>query len=118
MHFEEKYEDVLQNLESGKMFAFFENSCLNGSINEQGKNQVMNDRIVSNPKILGGKPCVSGTRIPVYMVLELVENGTSFEEIRSKFYPQLVEEDIKACITYARQIIQNEEVNIVLEQAA
>jgi uncharacterized protein (DUF433 family) len=57
----------------------------------------MNDRIAVNPKVLGGKPCVKGTRIPVYMVLELVEAGISFNEIRTKFYPQLSEEDIKAC---------------------
>jgi len=78
----------------------------------------MNDHIVVNPKVLGGKPCVKGTRIPVYMVLELVEAGISFNDIRTKFYPQLSEEDIKACIAYARQIVQNEEVHFVLEQAA
>jgi uncharacterized protein (DUF433 family) len=78
----------------------------------------MDDRIVSNPKILGGKPCVKGARIPVYMVLELVEAGIPFDEIRTKFYPQLGDEDIKACITYARQIVQNEEVHLVLKQAA
>jgi uncharacterized protein (DUF433 family) len=78
----------------------------------------MNDRIAVNPKVLGGKPCVKGTRIPVYMVLELVEAGISFNEIRTKFYPQLSDEDIKACIAYARQIVQNEEVHFVLEQAA
>jgi len=77
----------------------------------------MNDRIASNPKILGGKPCVKGTRIPVYMVLELVEAGISFEEIRAKYYPQLSDEDIKASIAYARQIVQNEEVHFVLEPA-
>ncbi len=58
----------------------------------------MNDRIVSTPQILGGKPCVKGTRIPVYMVLELVEAGISFHEIRAKYYPQLLEDDIRACI--------------------
>ncbi len=76
----------------------------------------MNDRIVSNPKVLGGKPCVKGTRIPVYMVLELVEAAIPFSEIRTRFYPQLSEEDIKACVAYARQIVQNEEVHFVLEK--
>lgn len=78
----------------------------------------MNDRIVSNPQVLGGKPCVRGTRIPVHMVLELVEAGISFDEIRAKYYPQLAEADIKACIAYARQIIQNEEVHFAFEPAA
>lgn len=77
----------------------------------------MNDRIVVNPKVLGGKPCVKGTRIPVYMVLELVEAGISFHDIRIKFYPQLSEEDIKACIAYACQIVQNKEVHLAIEQA-
>lgn len=78
----------------------------------------MNDRIVSNPQILGGKPCVKGTRIPVYMVLELIEAGIPFHEIRAKYYPQLSEEDIRACIAYARQIVQNEEIHFAFEQAA
>ncbi len=77
----------------------------------------MNDRIVSNPKVLGGKPCVKGTRIPVYMILELIEAGIVFEEIRTKYYPQLSDEDIKACIAYARQIVQNEEIHLLLEPA-
>lgn len=78
----------------------------------------MIDRIFSNPNVLAGKPCVKGTRIAVYMVLELVEAGLSFNEIRTKFYPQLSEEDIKACISYARQIVQNEEVHLAVEAAA
>ena len=65
----------------------------------------MTNRIVSNPNILGGKPCIAGTRIPVHMVLELVEAGVSFDEIRTKFYPQLSTGDIQACIAYARQIV-------------
>ena len=77
----------------------------------------MNDRIVVNPKVLGGKPCVKGTRIPVYMVLELVEAGVSFDVIRTNFYPRLSDENIKACIAYARQITQNEEVHLAIEQA-
>lgn len=77
----------------------------------------MTNRIVSNPNILGGKPCIGGTRIPVYMVLELVEAGVSFDEISTKFYPQLSTTDIQACIAYARQIVQNEDVHLVIEQA-
>jgi uncharacterized protein (DUF433 family) len=77
--------------------------------------ELMISRIVSNPNILGGKPCVKGTRIAVYMVLELVEAGISFDEIRAKYYPQLSKEDIKACISYAREIVQNEEVHLVPE---
>lgn len=78
----------------------------------------MTDRIVSNPNILGGKPCIAGTRIAVHMVLELVEAGVSFDEICTKFYPQISIDDMKACIAYARQIIQNEDVHLVSEHVA
>jgi uncharacterized protein (DUF433 family) len=51
------------------------------------------------------------------MVLELVEAGISFDQIRTKYYPQLSEEDVKACVAYARKIVQNEDVHLVLEPA-
>lgn len=38
-------------------------------------------RIVVDPRVHFGQPCVAGTRIPVYAVLELVEAGIPFEEI-------------------------------------
>ena len=47
-----------------------------------------------------------------------MEASIFFDEIRAKFYPQLSEEDIKACIAYARQIVQNEEVHFGLEHVA
>ncbi len=78
----------------------------------------MNDRIVSNPKVFSGKPCIKGTRIPVYMILELVEVGISFHEICTQYYPQISEDDIKACVAYARLLIQNEEFHFVFEQSA
>ena len=68
-----------------------------------------NHRIASDPQILHGKPRVRGTRIAVSMVLELVEAGIPFSEIRTKYYPQLTDEDIKACISYARQLIEDAE---------
>jgi uncharacterized protein (DUF433 family) len=44
-----------------------------------------------------GKPCVAGTRIPVKDVLELIQEGIGFKEIKKKYYPDLEIEDIKAC---------------------
>ncbi len=76
----------------------------------------MNQKIVSDPKILHGKPRVRGTRIAVSMVLELVETGISFSEIRAKYYPQLTDEDITACIAYARQLIEDEEIYFAHEE--
>jgi uncharacterized protein (DUF433 family) len=59
----------------------------------------MERRIVVNPQIHFGKPCVAGTRIPVQSVLELVHEGLSFAQIVQDYYPDLKQEDIQACIT-------------------
>ena len=42
---------------------------------------MIDDRIEINPKKMGGKPVIKGTRIPVYFILELLANGWSFEDI-------------------------------------
>ncbi|MBI4311923.1 MAG: DUF433 domain-containing protein [Chloroflexi bacterium] len=57
-------------------------------------------RITINPEIHGGRPCVAGTRIPVYMVQELLRSGASVEEIPKDYYPNLTPEDIQACAGY------------------
>ena len=66
------------------------------------------ERIVRIPGVLGGKPVIQGTRIPVDMILERLavdlELQTLFED-----YPDLTEEDIKACIAYAKEIVEDEE---------
>ena len=76
------------------------------------------ERITVNPKILGGKPCVRGTRIPVTMILELLEDGLSFDEIIRNYYPQLQREDIQACLEYAKVVVDGEEVHFIQDIAA
>jgi uncharacterized protein (DUF433 family) len=68
----------------------------------------MGERIEVNPKILGGKPVIKGTRIPLYLILELLSAGYDFKRI-IKAYPTLKEEDIKAAVDYAVQIVKNQE---------
>jgi len=70
------------------------------------------DRIVVNPKIHFGKPCVANTRITVENVLELIQENIPFEEIIQKYYPDLELEDVKACVKYATDIISREEIHI------
>lgn len=65
--------------------------------------------ITSDPGILGGKPVVKGTRIAVYLVLDLLSEGHSFDDILA-LYPHLTHEDIKACIKYAAKVCQTTEV--------
>jgi uncharacterized protein (DUF433 family) len=77
----------------------------------------MFDRISVDLDICGGKPCVKGTRIPVTAVLELLEDGVTFDEILTDYYPGLSIEDMKACLQYARNLIQGEEIYFYQETA-
>ena len=72
----------------------------------------MNERISVNSNIHFGKPCVAGTRITVQNVLELINEGLSFDEIKRDYYPDLQTEDIKACIDYAISLISSEDIKI------
>ena len=58
------------------------------------------DRIFINPNIRFGRPCVKGTRIAVYDILSWLASGLSYEQIITD-YPELVEEDIMACLAFA-----------------
>jgi uncharacterized protein (DUF433 family) len=64
-------------------------------------------RIVSEPAILGGKPCNKGTRISVEMILEWVASGASRDDI-VKSYPQLTSEDVEDALNFAAQSLRNE----------
>ena len=57
-------------------------------------------RVEINPKILLGKPVFRGTRIPLYVVLDLLAEGETIPDI-VKAYPDLTEDDIKAAIRFA-----------------
>ena len=61
----------------------------------------MIDKITVNPTIHFGKPCIAGTRITVQNILELLNEGLSFEEIIRDYYPDLNVEDIRACLHHA-----------------
>lgn len=60
------------------------------------------NRITIDARIHFGKPYVVGTRITVQGILELVEAGISFPEIIQDYYPDLVVEDIHACLQTLR----------------
>ena len=68
----------------------------------------MPDRIVVDPNIHFGRPCVAGTRIPVQDVLELVREGVSFTEIVESYYPELEIDDVRACLQYAIDVLAAE----------
>jgi uncharacterized protein (DUF433 family) len=65
------------------------------------------DFIESTPGILGGKPRLKGTRIPVSLVLGYLASGSSTEEIIRE-YPGVTQEQIRACLDYARDLAEFE----------
>lgn len=60
----------------------------------------MNERIVSDPKICGGEPCIKGTRVPVHIILSHLAAGETYEQVLENF-PRLKLDDIYACLEYA-----------------
>lgn len=71
----------------------------------------MLNRIEVNPKIMCGKPVIKGTRIPVYIILELMSAGYTFEKIMET-YPELQKEDILAALSYAASLANYEELEL------
>ena len=77
----------------------------------------MKDRIVVDPNLHFGKPCVAGTRITVQSVLELVREGVSFAEIIEDYYPDLDVADIQACLQYVIDIVAAEDIHLAAAAA-
>lgn len=63
--------------------------------------------IVTNPDILGEKPCVRGTRLSVEFLLELAASGANQAEIMAR-YPQLKAEALAAAFSYAAQTLKHD----------
>ncbi|HQU93106.1 MAG TPA: DUF433 domain-containing protein [Pyrinomonadaceae bacterium] len=74
----------------------------------------MNERISVNAQVHFGKPTIVGTRITVQDVLELINEGLSFDAIKADYYPDLSTEDIKACVDYAISLISAEDIRVAV----
>jgi uncharacterized protein (DUF433 family) len=61
------------------------------------------DRIISDPQVLRGKPCLKGTRIPAALVLGHLAAGREPAAILKEF-PDLAAADVAACLDYAREL--------------
>ena len=73
------------------------------------------NRITYNPKILGGKPIIKGTRISVEHVINLLASNVTESEILED-YPHITRNDIQACLKYAANALKNE-IYLNLERA-
>lgn len=62
--------------------------------------------IESNPEVMDGLPVIAGTRVPVYLILEMLESGLSLDAIL-KEYPHLTIEQLRAAVGYARELVQH-----------
>lgn len=62
----------------------------------------MDERVVRNPRILLGKPVIAGTRIPVYVILNLLAHDYDVDRVVSA-YPDLTPEDVRAALLYAER---------------
>ena len=66
-------------------------------------------RVVSDPQVCHGKPCVRGTRIMVSVILDNLAEGLSPGEIVAE-YPPLTLDDVRAAIVYAAMLTREEEL--------
>jgi len=71
----------------------------------------INEWIVSNPEILGGKPIIKGTRISVAIILQCLASGMNIEEILNA-YPTLTREGVISAIQFATYQMEGEEVRV------
>jgi uncharacterized protein (DUF433 family) len=61
--------------------------------------------IVVEPDLMLGQPCIRGSRLPVYVVVEAIAAGSSPEELIAE-YPFLTPESIAAALTYAARLAE------------
>ncbi|MFN0174528.1 MAG: DUF433 domain-containing protein [Saprospiraceae bacterium] len=67
------------------------------------------DYITSDPEILFGKPVITGTRVPVHLILEKLGKGETFPQLLSA-YPRLTEKALYACLIFAANAVESEAV--------
>lgn len=77
--------------------------------------RVMFNRISIDPRVMGGTPCVAGTRIPVAMLVRMVAEGITTQDILGD-YPQLEAEDVQQSLRYAASSVDHR--TIALDQPA
>ena len=64
------------------------------------------ERITSSPHVLAGQPVIRGTRLSVAYILNLLASGMTIEEILQE-YEGLTPDDIRACLLFAAETLEN-----------
>ena len=70
-------------------------------------------RITVDPDVCHGKPCVRSLRYPVETILEYLAGGDSVEDLLAEF-PDLVREDVLACLEFSRRMLATKSVHLSL----
>ena len=73
------------------------------------KQQHFLQRITDDPAIQHGKPCIKGTRTPVYVIIEALALGMEPEKIKEEYRP-LTDDDIRACLYFAACLTDEHEI--------
>jgi len=72
----------------------------------------LQERITVDPTVLVGKPIIRGTRLAVEFILDLLSSGWTDAQILAN-YPGVTVEDIRACLSYAKEVLQEGRVYII-----
>lgn len=73
------------------------------------RKEILLDRIAVNPEVMVGKPTIRGLRITVEQILKALAGGVTINELLED-YPELEKEDIQAALTYASELVNEEQV--------
>ena len=74
-------------------------------------------RISIDPNVCFGKPCIRGHRVWVSLVLDLLADGATTEQISSE-YPGVTASDVRACIAYGAEMTRERFVDLPTDKAS
>lgn len=80
-------------------------------------NEELLQRITARPDVFGGKPIIRDMRVSVELILSLLTQGATHQEILDD-YPALEPDDIRACIAFAHTVIAGETLDAVSVERA
>lgn len=75
------------------------------------KHEELLQRISADPEICFGKPCIRGHRIWVSLILDYLASGMTIDEVLAE-HPQLVIEDVYACLAFASEMTRESTVHL------
>ncbi|HVT61815.1 MAG TPA: DUF433 domain-containing protein [Thermoanaerobaculia bacterium] len=74
-------------------------------------------RVVVDPEVHHGEPCIRGTRIPVRMIVGSLADGLTIDQIIEE-YPQMTPEDVYSALAYAAEVLHQESLVPLVAEGA